>query len=414
MSLTKYYHRSGCRLCGSVRVERALHLEPTPVADAYVYPGQPLQAQDIYPLDLYLCRDCGHVQLMDVVDPEILFHNYTYMSTISLGLVEHFRRYAEEIVKFQAPAPGSLVVDIGSNDGSFLRCFKEKGLRVLGVDPAREIAVKATAAGIETIPAFFTSELACTLKARHGAATLVAANNVFAHSDVLSDMCDGVRALLAPDGIFVFEVAYLLDLVENMLFDTVYHEHLCYHSVAPLQAFLDRHALQLVGVKRIPSKGGSIRCIAQHKGGRLPPDPLVGDLRKVERDIGLDSLDYYRRFAEKIETIRSRVSRLLSDIRTKKEIVAGYGASATVTTLLYNLKLQNTLEYLVDDNPAKHGSYSPGVHLRVLPSSALLERKPDYVIILAWQYADSILKRNEAYLKQGGHFIVPVPDVKVI
>ena len=222
--------RDWCRLCDSKALELALPIAPSPIADAYIPASRLGIPQELYPLDLYLCKDCGHVQNIDIVNPELLFRDYLYTTSSSSGLVAHFKKYAADIAVGFAVEPGSLVVEIGSNDGSLLRSFKEYGLQVLGIDPALTIAERATASGIETLPEFFTASLASKIREERGNATIIAANNVFAHSDNLADIVRGVRNLLADDGVFVFEVSYLVDIVDEYLFDTVYHEHLSYHS----------------------------------------------------------------------------------------------------------------------------------------------------------------------------------------
>ena len=372
------------------------------------------EAQLSFPLDLYLCLECGHVQLLDVVDPDLLFGNYIYTTSISLGLVEHFRRYAEEVAQKFSLAGNSLALDIGSNDGTLLKFFKEKGLRVLGIDPAVRIAQQATEAGIETIPAFFTRELAMKIRNSHGQAALITANNVFAHSDNLPDMADGIRELLAGDGIFVFEVSYLVDIIEKLLFDTVYHEHLCYHSIKPLDHFFRAHDLELIDVHRMGSKGGSIRAFVQRRGGPRPVQPIVSELLALEAKMGLDKPDIFARFSEKLDRIKGELHELLGRLKQEKKTIAGYGASATVTTLLYKFELGKHLDFVVDDNVSRHGMFSPGQHLPVYPPQALQERGAHYAVILAWQYAEPILKKNEAFMQQGGRFIVPLPTVRVI
>ena len=250
-------------MCESRRLELALPIRASPIGDAYVPATRLGRGQEIYPLDLYLCLDCGHVQNLDIVDPEILFRDYLFLTSASQGLVEHFRRYAGDVTSRFGLRSGSLIVEIGSNDGSLLRFFRDGGMRVLGVDPAREIARQATKAGVPTLPEFFTSAMAPSIRAEHGPAAVVAANNVFAHADDLADIVKGVRELLADDGVFVFEVSYLADIVDKFLFDTVYHEHVSYHSISPLARFFERLSMQLFDVRRIDSKGGSIRGFAQ-------------------------------------------------------------------------------------------------------------------------------------------------------
>jgi SAM-dependent methyltransferase len=406
--------RDTCRLCGSRNLQLVLALAPTPIADDYVPAGRRGEKQEHFPLDLALCRDCGHTQILDAVNPELLFRNYTYRTAVSLGLVEHFRKVAERLIEQWQIGPGSLVVEIGSNDGSNLRFFKDRGATVLGVDPAREIAAAATASGIETIPEFFTPELAARILRERGPAKLVIANNVFAHADALGAIADGIRTALAPDGVFVFEVSYMVDIVEKMLWDTLYHEHLCYHAVKPFAHFFRLHGMQLIDVERIPTKGGSIRGTAQRDDGPRPIAPVVGELIALEDRMKFGEVQTFLDYAAKIDALKKQLLDLLARLRAEGKTIAGYGASATVTTLLHHFDLGDKLDFLVDDNPVKQGTYSPGHHIPVLAPSALAERRPDYVVILAWAYAEPILKKNQAYLDQGGHFIVPLPMSRVI
>ncbi len=409
-----FYRRDNCRLCNSKNLELVVHLAPTPIADDYVTDERVSDIQEAYPLDLFFCHACGHVQLLDVLDPEILFRNYTYVTSVSLGLVEHFRMYADNALTRFRPQSGALAVEIGSNDGSLLRFFREGGMRVLGIDPAREIAIKATESGIETLPVFFTSGVGQNIRQERGPAAIVAANNVFAHSDNLADMADGIREMLAPDGVFVFEVSYLVDIVQKFLFDTVYHEHLCYHSVKALDTFFRSHGMEFVDIERIPTKGGSLRGFVQLAGGPWPVSPSVRELIELEERLGFDKAELFKVFASELEDIKKQLLTLLLDLKAQGKIISGYGASATVTTLMYYFGLGDILNFIVDDNPVKQGRFSPGYHIPVFSPHALYERKPDYVIILAWAYSEPIIKKQRAYLDKGGHFIIPLPDVKVI
>jgi SAM-dependent methyltransferase len=384
----------------------------TPVADDYITPDRATVPQQAHPLDLYQCQECGHAQLLDIVDPEVLFGHYIYTTSVSLGLTEHFSRYADEMVSRTNAAPNSLVVEIGSNDGTLLRFFQKQGMRVLGVDPARSIAAQATASGIETLPTYFTRALASEIRQKHGAASIIAANNVFAHADNLGDVADGIRELLADDGVFVFEVSYLVDIVEKGLFDTLYHEHLCYHSIKPFQRFFRAHGLELVDVQRIASKGGSIRGFVQRAGHAAKP--IVAELIQIEDRMKLDAPAPFRALHDRLQGVKRELLAMIDSIRADGKTVVGYGASATVTTFSYYFDLGGRLDYLVDDNPGKHGRLSPGHHLQVLSSDALYERSPDYVVILAWAYADPILRRHEKFLAQGGRFIVPFPTPRVV
>lgn len=406
--------RTDCRLCGSPALTPALPIAASPIGDHYVPADRLAMPQPSHPLDLFLCAACGHLQLLDVLPPDLLFGDYTFVTSSSPGLVDHFRRHAEDVVRRTTPPAGSLVVEIGSNDGSLLRFYRDLGLRTLGVDPAAGIAAQASAAGIETLPAFFTRAVAETIRREHGTATLVEANNVYAHVDDIAGLTDGVRLLLAPDGVFVFEVSYLVDTIEKKLFDTVYHEHLSYHSLAPLVRFFEAHGLELFDVERIPTKGGSIRGFVQLHAGPRPRTAAVDELLGLERARGLASVETFRTFANELETVKERLHEQLSSIRDDGGEVAGFGASVTVTTLLHHFALGRMIDYLVDDNPAKQGLYSPGLHLPVRPSNVIHERPPAAVVILAWQYADAIMKKHARYLDAGGLFVVPLPTVRSV
>lgn len=406
--------RSTCRLCGNNRCELVVPMKASPIGDAYVTDKQRGDAQELFPLDLYLCRGCGHLQLLDVVDPALLFGEYTFATASSAGLVEHFRKYAAEAVGRFKPAPGALVVEIGSNDGSLLRFFKDHGLAVLGIDPAREMVRRACNAGIDSLADYFTSALARKIRADRGPASLMAANNVFAHVDDLRDVVKGVKELLAPDGVFIFEASYLVDTIEKLLFDTVYHEHLSYHSIAPLVSFFAGVGLELFDVVRIPSKGGSIRGFVQHQGGPHARADSVGELLALEKRMGLAEPDIFRKFSATLEERKRELHAVLGGARGEGKRIAGFGASVTVTTLLYHFELGGYLDFLADDNREKSGLYSPGLHLPVLHSDALYERRPDMVVILAWQYADPIMKKHARFAEQGGRFVVPLPAVKIL
>lgn len=401
--------RSTCRLCASSDLSLAVPMGSSPVADAYLPVEEEARSLPLFSLDLFLCHRCGHVQLLEVVSPELLFGSYTFHTVHSLGLVEHFRRYSEEMLSRMGTAR-PFVVEIGSNDGTLLKFFAASGCPVLGVDPARSIASEATAAGIETIPEFFSAEIGRRIVAERGKAGFVAANNVFAHSDDLTGMADGIRELLSPEGFFVFEVSYLVDIVEKLLFDTVYHEHLCYHSVRPLREFFQSHGLELFEVQRIPAKAGSIRGFVQLAGGARPVHPSVMDLLRLEEQMGLAALPCFRNFTGRIDGTRSRLHSLLNEVVESGQRIGGFGASATVTTLLYRLGLHSYLDFLVDDNPIKHGLFSPGAGLPVYSSERLREAPPEVVLILAWNYAQPICKKHSRYAEEGGRFLVPLPE----
>jgi C-methyltransferase C-terminal domain/Methyltransferase domain len=287
------------------------------------------------------------------------------------------------------------------------------GCKVLGVDPAVEIARRATEEGVETLPEYFTAQTAAAIRERYGLASIITANNVFAHSDKLPEMADGIRSLLKPEGIFSFEVSYLLDIVQKMLFDTVYHEHLCYHSVKSLQSFFRRHDLELIGIDRIATKGGSLRGTVQRAGGPRTASPVIAQMIEWERLTRLHSMETFSAYSSRIEEAKRSFLTLLDRLKAEGKSLAGYGASPTVTTLLNQFDLAGRIEFLVDDNPVKQNTYSPGHHIPVYPSDALYKREVDAVAILAWNYAQPIMTKNQAFTNNGGRFIVPLPLLQV-
>ncbi len=404
--------RDDCRLCGAKDFELVFQLAPTPPANAFVKTAAP---QDKYPLDLFLCKSCGHLQLRDVVDPAVLFEHYVYVSGTSPVFVKHFKDYADYLLGRFEIKKESLVVDIGSNDGTLLRFFKEAGMSVLGVDPAQEISKAANESGIETLNAFFTPELAAKIVREHGPAAVVTANNVFAHADDLKGILKGVHFLLAPDGVFAFEVSYLADVVKNTLFDTIYHEHVAYHSVTSLKRFLESNGFELIEAIKIEPHGGSLRAVAQKKGLPRQPGDSVAQRLAEEAAQGLTKPETFKAFARQIDARKKELSNLLKTIKSQGKTIAGFGAPAKATTLMHHFGLgADILDFIVDDSPWKQGLLSPGLHIPVVAAEELYKRKPDYVLILAWNFAEPIMKKHKAFTDGGGHFIVPLPEVEVL
>lgn len=401
--------RRDCRLCGSIELERVVELTPTPPANAFTARPEP---QTAYPLELMLCGGCSHLQLHHIVDPQVLFRDYVYAAGTSPVFVAHFKRYAEEAIARFGLKAGDLVVDVGSNDGTLLRFFQSSGLRVLGIDPAREIARRATEAGIPTMPEFLDVAMAQKIRREHGPARLVTANNVFAHVDGLAAFVAAVRELLAPDGVFIFEVSYALDVYEKTLFDTIYHEHLDYHSVKPLVSFFERAGLPLFAAERVPTHGGSLRGMAGN--GRTLGESVRQQVAE-EDEAGIGCAPTWRAWSAKIDAVRDQLLSLLGALRADGRTIAGYGAPAKATTLLGNFGLgAETLDFIADDSQLKQGLLTPGSHIPVLAADALYERRPDYVVVLAWNFADSIIARHARYAAEGGRFIVPLPEVRVV
>lgn len=414
-NLTSLHHRrETCRLCGSRDLATVLPLPPTPAGDHYVPADRAAQMQPVFPMDVYLCRACGLAQLLDVVSPDFLYGAYTYRTSVSLGLTEHFESYVEDVLGVLQPPPNSLVVDIGSNDGTFLGFFKKRGCQVLGVDPAADVAEDAIKACIPTLNRFFDLATAEAIHASHGPARIITANNVFANIDDLDTLMEGITALLAPDGAFVFETGYWPDLVRNKVIDNVYHEHLSYFAVAPLAKFFRKHHLVLSEIRHSDSKGGSIRGIVRPGASGARPSAAVEALLAQEAAFGLKEPSSYTHLAELLAVNREKLLALADNCRTQGKTLAGYGASVGVTTLIYAYGLGSELQFLVDDNPIKQTLFSPGHHLQVLTPQALYERKPDYVILFPWRYADPIMAKHEAFIAGGGKFVLPLPEFRIL
>lgn len=408
------FHRDNCRLCLGKNLELVLPLAPAPLVDAYVPKEKAHLPQPSYPLDLILCNDCGLTQLLDIVDPELIYPDYIYETVSSLGLVEHFDAYAQDTVTRIKPKAGSLVVDVGSNDGTLLRAFQKRGFKVLGVDPARGIAEKATREGIETLPIFFTPKSSADILKSHGAASVITTNNIFANVDDLHAMTEGIRDLLADDGVYLLESSYMGDLLDNMVFDFIYHEHMTYFSVKPLDLFFRSKGLEIVDIQRVGTKGGSLRYTMQRIGGPRKATAAVAQMLASEKQSGLHEAKTYKAFAAKVDALKAEVVSLLKKLKGEGKTIAAYGASATSTTFIYHFGITGLLDYFVDDYKLKQDTFSPGCHIPVLPSQALYERKPDVVLVVAWRYADPIIKKHAAYLEQGGTFIVPVPKIQIL
>lgn len=415
MSSQGYYFRDSCRLCNGKALQRVIELSPTPPGNDFVEAAERDVPQAFYPLEVYFCNDCAHVQLGHVVDPEILYRrNYSYVSATSPVFVAHLRDYAAWVQKAYALAPQSLVVDIGSNDGTALSFFKEAGYRVVGVDPATEIAQLARDRGIDTVCEFFGSEHASGWRDEYGPAQLVTSHNACAHIDNLRDVVEGVKLWLADDGLFVIEVGYLLDVYENAWFDTIYHEHLDYHSFAPLVAFFSKLEMQVIDVQRVSPQGGSIRVITQRSGGSREVRKSVSELMALEKRVGLDRAETFAAFDERINVVKQQLRELVNGLKSEGKSIAGYGAPTKATTLLTHFELGSVLDFLVDDNPLKQGLFSPGHHIPVVTAEEMYERRPDYVLILAWNFAESIMQQHQRYRDQGGSFILPMPEPRIV
>lgn len=367
-----------------------------------------------YPLRVYFCKKCHLTQLLDVVSPDILFGDYVYVSSTSPSFVAHFESYAEDLSS-RFDLKGKLAIDLGSNDGILLKPLKGLGATVLGIDPARDIARKATKEGIETWPDFFSPDLAEKILKKKGQAKVITANNTFAHIDDSRGVVNGVKKLLSDDGVFVIEIPCLVDFLEKKLFDTIYHEHLSYFALEPLVMLMDSSDMNVFDVRRVHSHGGSVRVFVQKKGGPYPASRSLRELLRKEKDLKLDKVSTYKKFAAEINGNKKKLIRLLGFLRSKGAKIAGYGAPAKGNTLLNYTGIDSkVLKYVVDESPYKQGLFTPGTHIPVVGTVSLKKDPPDFLIILAWNYAESIISKCKEFRDRGGKFIIPVPEPRII
>ncbi|MDO8503250.1 MAG: NAD-dependent epimerase/dehydratase family protein [bacterium] len=406
---------SSCRICKNKRIRTVLSLGSTPLANSFLRKEQLHLPEPFFPLELNFCSKCGQLQLGHVVSPDLLFKNYVYVSSTSPVFVSHFEEYAKDAVQRFKLGKNSFVVDIGSNDGILLKPFKKLGTKVLGIDPATAIAQKATREGIETLSCYFTPELAEKITKTHGPASIITANNVFAHVNDLDNLINGIKILLGDTGVFIIEVPYLVDFLEKNLFDTIYHEHLSYFSLKPLTVFFQRHGMKVFDTQRVSSHGGSIRVFTKRQGANYKVQARVKKLLKEEQDRGLHSAKTYIGFSDKIKENRIKLTRILGKLKAQGKTIVGYGAPAKGNTLLNYFGIgKDILDYIVDDSPLKQGLYTPGTHIPVVPAEALKRTKPDYILILAWNFAGPIMEKLSEFGKEGGGFILPAPKPTII
>ncbi|MBD3314220.1 MAG: methyltransferase domain-containing protein [Chitinivibrionales bacterium] len=404
--------RVGCRICGDTGLKTFLDLGSTPPADRLVSESVPAESEPRFPLEVAFCRMCRLVQILETVPPEVLFcEEYPYYSSFSPQLLDHSRANALELIEERGLDDKSLVVELASNDGYLLRNYVEKNIPVLGIDPAEGPVRKAEEGGVRTLKAFFTLELASRLSSEGYAADVIHANNVLAHVADTNGFVEGIRVLLKDAGVAVIEVPYVRELIDKCEFDTIYHEHLCYFSVTTLNHLFRKHTLYLNKILRLPIHGGSLRLYVNR---RENVDGSVRAILEEEDRDGVTAAGYYDDFAGRVHRLKKHLLNLLSDLKGQGKRIAAYGAAAKGGTLLnYTGIGREYLDYVVDRNVHKHGKYMPGIHLPVSPPERLLTDRPDYVLILAWNFADEIIGQLSDYASLGGRFIIPIPEPRV-
>jgi len=404
-----------CRVCGRRDWLDVISFGPTELANGFLDPAPQYPAEPRYPLDVVVCRGCWLMCLRDIVDPEVLFGHYVYVSQDSAGLTRHMRQVVDWCTGQPGVTPGQLVVELGSNIGSQLALFADAGMRVVGIDPARNLAQVANDRGVETIADFFGPGVASSIAQDKGKAALVLGRQCFAHIDDVHNVLNGVEAVLAEDGTLVIEVPYLVDLLDQNQFDTIFHEHLSYYSVGTLCVLFASHGLRVVDVKRANVHGGSIVVFAARSTTGRQPEPAVAEVLALESERGLSTERPYLDLAARTKAMTGEIRSLVRELVADGKRVAGYGAPSKGCTLLQMCRLgRDDIEFCSDTTPLKHGKVLPGTHIPVVSPEEAKRLAPDYYLLLAWNYADDIIRNEQAFLAAGGRFIVPIPQPRIV
>ncbi len=413
--MKSYQHINKCRICKSTDLQKTIDLGKTPLANAFLSESQLTDKETYYPLRTYFCNKCHLLQLGDIVPPEILFKDYVYVSSTSPVFIRHFTDFTEKILHRFKLNNKSLVIDIGSNDGILLKPFLKKNLRVLGIEPAANIAKIAQKKGIETITRFFSIMLARQVSHKYGLADLITATNVFAHINDINEVAEGIKIMLSTDGVFIIEAPYLINFLKQNLFDTIYHEHLSYYALSPLIFFFKLHQMYVFDAEIVDSHGGSLRIYMAKEGAKYKINSSIQKFISLEKHWKLDKKSTYLNFAVKINRTKIALIDLLKKIKSQNKVIAGFGAPAKGNTLLNYFGIGcRILDYIVDDSVYKQGLYTPGTHIPIVSPERLVNHPPDYLIILAWNFADAIMKRFTSLHKQGMKYILPVPRPCII
>lgn len=402
-----------CLGCGAETLWSFLDLGETPLANSLLAPDALQGPEPRFPLEVAFCQACALVQITDPLPPEALFSEYSYFSSVSDTVVDNAKAIATRLVSERELGPDDLAMEIASNDGYLLRNYVAAGIPVLGIEPAANVVPTAEENGVPTRNAFFTSELGSDLASAGSRASILHANNVLAHVPSINGFVKGIAAVLRDDGVAVIETPYVCDLIDHLEFDTVYHEHVFYYSLSAIDTLFRRNGLMVVDVERIPIHGGSLRVFAAR--GPAQPSHEVDRLLAEEADRGVTLKGYYAGFGSQVKRLCVDLRDLLVRLKGGGARLAAYGAAAKGATLLNAAGIgRELLEYVVDRSPHKQGLHMPGALLPILPAEHLAEDRPDFVLVLAWNHVEEIVRQQASYLGSGGRFIVPVPEPRIL
>jgi SAM-dependent methyltransferase len=402
-----------CRSCASVRSHRVIDLGLQPLANNLLRPEDLGKPEPRFPLTVFVCTDCWLMQITETVPPVDLFSDYIYFSSFSDAMLKHAAAAVEKHITEKKLGKDSFVIEIASNDGYLLKNFVQADVPCLGIEPAANIAQVAREDGVETHCAFFGQSTATALRDQKGCADLILGNNVFAHAPNTNDFVAGVSELLKPDGWVVFEFPYGVEMIDKVEFDTIYHEHVFYFTLTPLIPLFARHDMDIFHVERLPIHGGSLRLYACKKGAETIRATVKQTL-EVEKGIGVTSPAYYERFSDQASRVKTELIAFLTEQRKAGKRVAAYGASAKGSTLLnYVGSAADSIEFIADRSTYKHGRLSPGLHIPIVPAAELALAKPDYAMLLVWNFADEVIAQQHDFRALGGRFVIPLPSLLV-
>lgn len=413
--MSKYHKKNECRICSSQDLELILDLGEQPLANAFIKKKDLEKDENKFPLKLYLCKNCYLLQLLDIVDKELLFKEYLYLTSASKPIVNHFKKYASDgYEEFLKEIDNPLVIEIGSNDGSLLKEFKKNGADVLGIEPAENIAKMANETGIPTKNVFLNYNVAKEISLKKKASMIVA-NNVFGHVEDLKEFMKCIKILSNDKGIFVFEVPYLIDLIQKLEFDTVYHEHLSYFSLRPLMKLMNEFGLEIFDIKRQKVHGGTIRVFVARKNNFKSTTNLE-KLINAEEEFGTYKIETYKKFSEDIKQLKSSLQSELLQFKKEGKTIFGYGAPAKGNVLLNYCGIGTEfLDYILDTTPLKQGLYTPGMHVPVRSDKTCPEKASQQIaLLLAWNYEEEIIQKEKEFIGNGGKFLVPIPIPRLI
>ena len=416
MTKIDYKHQKKCRLCGCLDLTTVINLNNTPLANSFLKKSELKKKERYYPLKVNFCKKCAHLQLSHIVNAKSMFDNYLYLTNTSKQNRDHFEDYAKKVDKIMSGRDAVSILDIASNDGTFLKFFNKNKYKRVGIDPAKNLSKFSKKQGIKHLSKYFTFKNSKFIKNFFGRFDVITANHVCAHVSDLNDFFLGVKLLLNNRGIFIFEVSYLGSVIKKKTFDTIYHEHADYHSLGPLVKFVKKFRLDIFNFEIVKAQGGSIRVYACNKGVReINKEKIKKQIFVEKKVLKLFNKSTYIEFEKKINKVRISLNRILYNFKKNKFKIAAYGAAAKTTTLLNYFKInKNIIDFIVDDNSLKQNRFTPGTHIPIKSSYEIYKKKPNYIIILAWNYASHIMNLHKKYKKQKGKFIIPFPKIKIL